>query len=212
MKGVWRRQCEGFYASSNKHCMLFQSPSADGSPETMLPGLVKWKTPSKLLQSYGTGNFKFFMPPDLNYPIGDTYTILSPLPVDAPGMHMYRYHPFQPPPKEVFLFALLSQFHPYVFLQSRYGPRGSMAVVRARNDRYLDIMMRLEPPLLSLSLFLLEEWFSLRTRAVKQLNLDLPCYAIAACLHVQCTLEIKLLFGLERACYHRLELDRGGAP
>eukprot|EP00731_Ephydatia_muelleri_P027941 Em0019g814a len=119
-----------------------QSPSADGSPETMLPGLVKWKTPSKLLQSYGTGNFKFFMPPDLNYPIGDTYTILSPLPVDAPGMHMYRYHPFQPPPREVFLFALLSQFHPYVFLQSRYGPRGSMAVVRARNNRYLDIMMR----------------------------------------------------------------------
>ena len=110
-----------------------------------MPGLVKWKTPSRLLQSYGTGNFKFFMPPDFHYPIGDTYSILPPLPIDAPGINMYRYHPLQPPRKEVFLFALLSQFHPYVFLQSRYGPRGSMAVVRARNDRYLDIVMRLEP-------------------------------------------------------------------
>ena len=122
--------------------IYFQSSSVDGGPEAALPGLARWKTPNKLLQSYGTGNFKFFMPPDLNYPIGDTYSLIAPLPMDAPGVHMYHYHPLQPSPKEAFLFALLSQFHPNVFLQSRYGPRGSMAVVRARNDRYLDIMMR----------------------------------------------------------------------
>ena len=124
-----------------------QSFLSDGGPEVALPGLARWKTANKLLQSYGTGNFKFFMPPDLSYPIGDTYSLVPPLPMDAPGVHMYRYHPLHPSPREAFLFTLLSQFHPYVFIQSRYGPRGSMAIVRARNDRYLDIMIRLESAL-----------------------------------------------------------------
>eukprot|EP00731_Ephydatia_muelleri_P027938 Em0019g811a len=113
-----------------------------GSPEKILPGLIRWKTPNKELQSYGAGNFKFFMPPNLNYPIGDAYNLIEGLPMNTPGMHMYRYHPLQPSTREAFLFTLLSQFHPYVFLQNRFGPRGSMALVRARNGRYLDIMMR----------------------------------------------------------------------
>ena len=113
-----------------------------GSPEKILPGLIRWKTANKDLQSYGAGNFKFFLPPDPNYPIGDTYNLIEGLPMSTPGMHMYRYHPLQPSPREAFLFALLSQFHPNVFLQNRFGPRGSMAIVRARNGRYLDIMMR----------------------------------------------------------------------
>lgn len=55
---------------------------------------------------------------------------------------MNRYHPPVPVGKEVLVHALLSQFHPNPFVQTRFGPRGTVAVLRARNDVLLDIVFR----------------------------------------------------------------------
>lgn len=55
---------------------------------------------------------------------------------------MNRYHPPVPVGKEVLVYALLSQFHPNPFVQTRFGPQGTVAVLRARNDVLLDIAFR----------------------------------------------------------------------
>ena len=57
---------------------------------------------------------------------------------------MNRYRPSVPVGKEILLHTLLTQFHPNIFLHTRFGPRGSLALVRARSEKYLDIVMRWE--------------------------------------------------------------------
>lgn len=51
------------------------------------------------------------------------------------------------PPKlvaeaEILIHRLLSLFHPRPFVISRFAPQGSVACVRAYNDKYLDIVFR----------------------------------------------------------------------
>lgn len=107
----------------------------------MLPGLVQWTAPQHPLHVYGVGNFKIFLPPSLSSPLGHTYHVIHPG-MDDSGLHMNRYHPPIPVGKEVLVYALLSQFHPNPFVQTRFGPRGTVAVLRARNDVLLDIAFR----------------------------------------------------------------------
>ncbi len=57
--------------------------------------------------------------------------------------HMNYYYPPSPQGNEVFLQTMLSMFHPNAFINNRFGPRGTLAVVRAENDKYYDIIIRL---------------------------------------------------------------------
>ena len=112
-----------------------------GSPEQVLPGLVLWKTPQHFIHAYGVGNFRAFLPPSSSWHVGKPYHIVDAI-ADEAGVHMNRYRPPRPAGKEVLLHTLLTQFHPNVFLHTRFGPRGSLALVRARSEKYLDIVMR----------------------------------------------------------------------
>ena len=112
-----------------------------GTPDQILPGLVRWKSPHHPLHIYGVGNFKMFLPPSPSSPLGHTYHIIVPR-MDEAGVHMNRYRPPRPVGKEVFLHALLSQLHSNPFVQSRFGPRGTVGVLRARNKELLDIVFR----------------------------------------------------------------------
>lgn len=112
-----------------------------GSPEQLLPGLSGWKTAQHPLHVYGAGNFRAFLPPMDQYPLGKPYHIVDAI-TDETGIHMNRFRPPKPVGKEVLLHTLLTQFHPNVFLHVRFGPRGSIALVRASSEKYLDIVMR----------------------------------------------------------------------
>ena len=115
-----------------------------GAPDQILPGLTRWKSPQHPLHIYGAGNFRVFLPPSspASYPLGETYHIIEPLRNEL-GVHMNRYRPPRPLGKaDSLLYALLSQFHPNPFVQTRFGPRGTVAVVRARNNSLLDIVFR----------------------------------------------------------------------
>jgi hypothetical protein len=49
-----------------------------GTPDQILPGLVRWKAPHHPLHIYGVGNFKMFLPPSPSSPLGHTYHIIMP--------------------------------------------------------------------------------------------------------------------------------------
>lgn len=121
--------------------MCFSPQYYLGTPEQILPGLVQWKLPQHPVHAYGVGNFKAFLPPTQGYPLGQPYHIVDPIPNEV-GVHMHRYHPPHPSGKEVLLYTLLSQFHPNAFVHTRFGPHGSIALVRASNEKYLDIVLR----------------------------------------------------------------------
>lgn len=112
-----------------------------GSPETLLPGLVKWKEPYEILHAYGALNFRSFLPPTSDWPLGTPYFIIDQH-VHENEVHMNRYHPSHPPPNHALLHSILAQLHPNVFLVTRFGPRGTVAVVRAQSADMLDIAIR----------------------------------------------------------------------
>lgn len=105
-----------------------------------MPGLLQWKDVFLDLQVYGAKNFKLFFPPNANdWPIGKPYYIIKDRNEFTP---MNRYHPPQPSPQNALLHAILAQFHPNVFLMPRFGPKGTVGIVRARNDEIIDIVFR----------------------------------------------------------------------
>ena len=54
----------------------------------------------------------------------------------------YKHAPPHPASNEALLHALMMQFHKYPFVHLRFGPRGTVGVVRAENDEYWDILIR----------------------------------------------------------------------
>ena len=112
-----------------------------GSPEKLLPGLTSWKKPQHQFHSYGAQNFKAFLPLTAQTLFADPYYVID---AEFYGRktQMSYYHPPVPRGREEFLHALLSQFHPNIFVNCRFGPRGTLAVIRAENDDYYDIVVR----------------------------------------------------------------------
>lgn len=87
---------------------------------------------------YGTKNFRIFLPPN-DWPIGKPYYIIKDQNDFTP---MNRYHPPRPSAESAILHAILAQFHPNVFLMTRFGPKGTVGIVRAKNDDIIDIVFR----------------------------------------------------------------------
>lgn len=54
----------------------------------------------------------------------------------------FRYYPPDVLPNHLIFHRLLSLFHPRPFILSRFPPRGTVAVVRARFGPFLDIYFR----------------------------------------------------------------------
>lgn len=102
---------------------------------------MSWKQAQHPFHSYGAQNFKSFLPINDLKSFADPYYIID---AEYYGRkpHMSYYHPSKPRGREEFLHAILSQFHPNIFVNCRFGPRGTLAVVRAENDKYFDIIIR----------------------------------------------------------------------
>ncbi|GIY57372.1 selenoprotein N [Caerostris darwini] len=120
-----------------------------------LQGLLNWKKPNKERHPFGANSFSLFLPPRKNVQPGYTWWIVEPkIDKNSPPLSNQRYYPPQVPENLLVLHALLSLFHPHPFLWTRFQPQGTVAIVRAIEDNFYDIMFRMhaefqlnEPPL-----------------------------------------------------------------
>ena len=113
-----------------------------GPPEKLLPGLTSWKNAQHPFQAYGALNFKAFLPLTAQTSFSDPYYVID-AELYGRQTQMSYYHPSAPRGREEILHALLSQFHPNIFVNSRFSPRGTLAIIRAENDEYYDVVIRL---------------------------------------------------------------------
>lgn len=82
------------------------------------------------------------MPQDSDFTVGRVYFIVKP-PLYPGALHSNRYRPTIPVSElDKLLYTLLSQFHSNAFIQMRFAPQGTVGVIRAKNDEYLDILIR----------------------------------------------------------------------
>ena len=91
---------------------------------------------------YGAANFKVFLPSQPDWPVGKVYTIIEDY-GERMGVYMHSYHPPKPLNNEQFLHALMRQFHSNPFVYTRFGPRGTKAVIRAKGSELIDVFIRL---------------------------------------------------------------------
>ena len=137
--------------------VLSQLQTVIGDPHTLIPGLIAWKNPHIPVAQYGVKNFKQFTPPPERR-LGEPYFIV-PQEKDVEFIHElmisdttpYKLAP--PPPKsnEILLHVLMLQLHKHPFVHLRFGPRGTVGIVRAENDKYWDIFIRFVCEFMSLS-------------------------------------------------------------
>ena len=101
--------------------------------------MLQWKDVHVKSQTYGARNFRIFLPPNDNWPIGKPYYIIEDRNEFTP---MNRYHPPSPSAGTSLLHSILAQFHPNIFLLTRFGPKGTIASVRAKAENVIDIIFR----------------------------------------------------------------------
>lgn len=113
-----------------------------------LSGLKKWQTLNHVEMNFAVQHFEAFMPSPfhIEHP-GELYALVggqdSFMERLRGDLSSNRYYPPRVEEKDIILHRLLSMFHPRPFLLMRFGPRGSLACVRAYNDEYLDIAFRI---------------------------------------------------------------------
>ena len=104
----------------------------------LLPGLIAWKDVHVQSKMYGARNFKSLLPPT-NWPLGKPYYIVKD---NGEFTSMNRYYPPIPSADTAFLHALLAQFHPNIFLVTRFGPKGTIGILRGKSGSILDVVFR----------------------------------------------------------------------
>lgn len=115
-----------------------------------LTALRLWTKPAVELKNFATKYFSLFLSKS-NAAIGVPYHItpFSFQPEDEMYDMKYtmlssnRYHPPRVTGDLIVLHNLLAMFHPSPFINSRFAPQGSLACLRAFNDEWLDISIRI---------------------------------------------------------------------
>lgn len=107
-----------------------------------LAGLNDWTEPRQAIAGFPVGLFKAFLPDDVT-PVGKPYNIIkSNLNLFSNTLSNNRFYPPKVKNKEVIIHRLLSMFHKRPFVRTRFGPQGTIAVVRAENEKYVDVVFR----------------------------------------------------------------------
>lgn len=113
-----------------------------------LTGLKKWKSLNHEELTFAVQHFKAFFPSlyYIEHP-GEVYTVVDQEArfVDRlrGDLTSNRYYPPRVEDKNIIIHRLLSMFHPRPFLMMRFGPRGTLACVRAYSEAYIDIVFRI---------------------------------------------------------------------
>lgn len=126
-----------------KNIIEFQDKSS------ALKGLKTWQTPNKEWHNFGVQHFQSFFPPSETTEVGEVYPLveetqgfLASLPVMNADLSSNRYFPPFVKDEHKIVFRLLQMFHPRPFIFTRFRPRGSVAMLRAKSDKYMEIVFR----------------------------------------------------------------------
>lgn len=118
--------------------------------DTMI-GLKAWKKVVEPWRNFGASHFRSLFPPDPKQ-FGEVYWLIEP-PEELrqfPSLSSNRYlPPMLFTPAEILIHQLLQMVHPRPFVLTRFAPQGSVACVRAYNDRVVDIAFRWAPAIIS---------------------------------------------------------------
>lgn len=109
-----------------------------------LKGLKDWTGVTKQWINFAAKHFSIFVPPDGHLDVGHVWNLIkSSISLTGGQLSSNRYFPPRVHEMEVALHRLLAMFHPHVFLYTRFSPQGSMAVVRAVSEQYIDVAFRI---------------------------------------------------------------------
>ena len=111
--------------------------------------MTAWQSARIPVTEYGVKNFEAFVPPSSEWKVGETYYVIKAGSTNAiyemasSQLSPFRYYPPAPEDsKEILMHSLMLQLHTSPFIHLRFGPRGTLAVLRAQNDQYWDIVLR----------------------------------------------------------------------
>ena len=112
-----------------------------------LAGLKGWRKLNVDWRNFGASHFKGFMPRDpyVLEQVGEVYWLVEPPPSwkNGPALSSNRYTPHAlTNDAEITIHRILEMFHSRPFVYTRFAPQGSVACVRAVNDRYVEIVFR----------------------------------------------------------------------
>lgn len=112
------------------------------SSKTSLATLDNWTTPNERVTAFPASAFRPFLP-EYGIKVGKPYFIVSSkLNLLTNQLSSNRYFPPRVKGKGAIVHRLLSVFHSRPFIHSRFGPQGTVAVVRALSKDYVDIVFR----------------------------------------------------------------------
>uniref|UniRef100_A0A7M7PUL0 EF-hand domain-containing protein n=1 Tax=Strongylocentrotus purpuratus TaxID=7668 RepID=A0A7M7PUL0_STRPU len=107
-----------------------------------LSSLDSWKTPKEEMTAFPASAFRPLLPEN-HVQVSKVYTIIkSKLNMMTNQLSSNRYFPPRVKGKEIIVHRLLSVFHSRPFIHSRFGPQGTVAVVKAVSADYVDIVFR----------------------------------------------------------------------
>ncbi|VDI51956.1 selenoprotein N [Mytilus galloprovincialis] len=111
-----------------------------------LSGLKEWTKLNHEWMNFGVRHFSMFFPKERVQQghIFDLYTeersFMSS--IGASHLSSNRFYPSKIDDKLIGLYRILSMFHPRPFLMIRFPPKGGVALVRAQNNDYIEIVFR----------------------------------------------------------------------
>lgn len=118
-------------------CLVFLQTS-----RSSLSSLDSWKTPKEEMTAFPASAFRPLLPEN-HIQVSKVYTIIkSKLNMMTNQLSSNRYFPPRVKGKEIIVHRLLSVFHSRPFVHSRFGPQGTVAVVKAVSADYVDIVFR----------------------------------------------------------------------
>eukprot|EP00118_Oscarella_pearsei_P024811 m.306845 g.306845 ORF g.306845 m.306845 type:complete len:404 (+) comp41642_c0_seq1:131-1342(+) len=115
--------------------------SSDINENSNLEGLRTWKKPHKRFNTYNAPNFQSFLP-YRGASLGEVYVIVAKPIQFGNQINSVKYFPPYPEGREVLMHMLLNQFHRRPFVRMRFEPQGTIGLIRAENEEYVEIMFR----------------------------------------------------------------------
>ncbi|KAI6654765.1 selenoprotein N-like [Oopsacas minuta] len=113
--------------------------------KTHFIGLFNWINAEYPNMLHSQKNFRSFLPAHASWEVGMSYRLISSI-FGEDREEIYnsnRYNAPQPSGREIVFFKLLQQFHHNVFLQNRFGPRGGVAMIRAKAGPIIEVVFRI---------------------------------------------------------------------
>ena len=125
-------------------------------------GLFSWTKAEYPSVVHLQKNFRSFLPMHDSTEVGTSYRLISSMFGEDHEeiFNSNRYNAPQPSGREIILFKLLQQFHHNVFLQNRFGPRGAVAMIRAKSGPIVEVVFRIHAEYQLNEYPLLPFWYS----------------------------------------------------